>query len=266
MEDNYENLIKYIQGNMEEGAKKEMKEQFENDSELEKEASFLKDLAQVSEWKGMMEEAQDELDAEKNDRMVVLPSTRPKTKIKPIFFRKILAYAASVSILLAVLSTFYANNYYSNTSLASTNTERLGFDGVGLNSFRTDTQVEDVFQKGLDAIESKDFAGAVSFFEAIPTDADNYLPAKLFLAFAQFEQKEYTTAATNAEIVAINSQNAITRHRAEWLQVQALLANGQENIYSPLLDKMATDTTHTFHKAALELKDKMSSFWRSMLF
>lgn len=265
MEDNYEDLIKYVQGNLEEGAKKEMKEQLETDSELEEEASFLTNLAQVSEWKGMMEEAHKELETE-NNNVVALPSARSEAKIRSIGFSKILAYAASVSILVAALSVFYANNNYSNAALASTNTERLGFDGAGLNSFRADTQVEDVFQKGLDAIEGKNFTGAASFFEAIPANADNYLPAKLFLAFAQFEQKQYTNAATNAQLVAAQSQTAINRQRAEWLQAQALLANGQEIEAQQLITKIAADDTHMFQQAAKELGQQVNSFWRGLVF
>lgn len=263
MEEQYDDFIKYVQGNLDKAGKEKVEAQVESNAQAQEDLSFLEDLAQVSAWKGMMEEAHEELEeAEESDKVIPITAKKQEAKVRSIGFRRILSYAASVSLLIMALGVWHANTNYSNGSLASS-TE---LDLLADTNLKSEGQVLDPFQQGIEALNRKDYAAAANFFGNIPTSSENYIAAKLYLAYTQFEQKNYPKAVSNAQLVATQSQTALTRHRAEWLQVQALLANGQETAYRPLLEKIINDPTHTFNKSAIALQEKIGSFWRVLTF
>lgn len=265
MEKSFDKLIKYTQGKLSDFDKKELEEQIKKDDDLEEEASFLQDLAKASEWKGLMDEAEEEM--KESATSLATPTKRQEAKVKSLRVRRLLSYAASVTLFVLALGTWNANRNFSNLALADRNTAKMELLGEGLNKFRnTDASIEDPFQKGLDALQSQNFQEAITFFEAIPSTSETYAQARLFLALAQFEEKEWTKSFSNAEIVFAQSQNAATRQQAEWLLIQISLANDHENDARQILNRIANDDTHMYQQDAINLKKGLGSIWRRLVF
>ena len=264
MDKDSSNLIRYIQGKLNDAERKAFEKQLENTPELQEEVSFLKDLTEVSQFKGLMEEAHEELEVEE-EQFTASPATPKEAKVRAIFpLRRVLAYAAAIAILVVAAGFWYANQNYSDLGLASAQMERLGLQGQGLENYRSDTEIQDAFQKGLTALDTENYSGAIDFFNAISPAEDNYLPARLFLALAQFEEKQYVETIANTKIVAEQSQNAVTRQRAEWLQLKALLVNGYQTAFAVLAKAISTDESHMFKNDAEALLQKTNSFWRRL--
>lgn len=108
MEDNhdYTTIEKYVKNELEGSSLSEFENKVANDATLAKEVEFYKQLAEVTKFKGLFEEAEKEMEEE----VVVVPDFKAKktpSSEKNIFHlsRRVLALAASVLVL--VLATWW---------------------------------------------------------------------------------------------------------------------------------------------------------------
>lgn len=174
-----------------------------------------------------------------------------------------------VILLLVLLGVglFFANQQFSNAALAHLRPDKLGLDASDVARNVGDV-ITDPFAQGAEAIKNKDFKKAVSFFETVTKDSPTYTQACLLLAYAQFELKNYARAIANTKIVINQSTNRLSTQKAEWLQLQAMLANDETATpaFDALLDKIAQDEKHLVQKEAGSLKQSMNSFWRGLVF
>jgi len=264
MEKDFDKLIEYTQNKLDATAKSQLEEQFQQDEDLAEEADFLKDLAKVSTWKALIKESEQELEAEQ------LKSTPTKTEtietpVRRIGWRSLLAYAASTLLVVMAVGLWNANTSYTNQALATKYVNKE-LSGVDLSAYRSDGNTQDAFQEGINALNAKKFQQASSFFESIPSEAEDYTQARLFLAISQFQEQAFSKAVDNAQLAVQGSQSAVTRHQAEWIRAQAFLADGQEKEAAVLIAKIAEDKSHIFQKEAVTLRKALGSMWRKMLF
>lgn len=170
------------------------------------------------------------------------------------------------SIILATLIWFAYSNY-SNAALGDLSPNKMGFDGKDIVRSIGD-EVKDPFAKGAIALTNKDYTAAATFFESIPDTSSSYTQARLYLAYSQYELKAFDKTIANTKIVIGQSAKASSKQKAEWLQLQAMLASGDTDDaeFDQLLDRIAANEKHTVHKEAGALKQSMNSFWRGLVF
>lgn len=170
-------------------------------------------------------------------------------------------------LVLLAIGFFFANQQFSNSALANLRPDKLGLDASDI-ARNVGDDITDPFAQGTEAIKNKDFKKAVSFFENVTKDSPTYTQACLLLAYAQFELKNYASAIAHTKIVSNQSSNRLSIQKAEWLQLQAMLANDETDspAFDALLDKIAQDDKHLVQKEAGNLKQSMNSFWRGLVF
>lgn len=171
--------------------------------------------------------------------------------------------------LFLVLATlfWFAYGNFSNAALSNLSPNKMGFEGKDIVRTIGD-EVVDPFAKGAIALTNKSYKEAATFFESIPDTSSTYTQARLYLAYAQYELKEYTNTIANAKIVVNQSSNTLSKQKAEWLQLQAMLGKGDtDNVaFDQLLDQVAANEKHVVQKEAGELQTSMNSFWRGLVF
>lgn len=179
-----------------------------------------------------------------------------------------LPFVLSLGLLLVLVTlVWFAYSNYSNNALGNLSPNKMGFEGEDIVRTIGD-EVADPFAKGAIALTNKSYKEAATFFESIPDTSATYTQARLYLAYAQYELKEYTNTIANAKIVASQSNNALSQQKAEWLQLQAMLGKGDTEgaVFDQLLDRIAANDKHVVQKEAGELQESMNSFWRGLVF
>jgi len=137
---------------------------------------------------------------------------------------------------------------------------------LGLSTTTVRGDAEDAFAQGLLAMKEENFTQATNFFEGITPTSEQYTEAQLYLSYIAYQQKNYAAAIDKATIVR-SSDDLVQRQKAEWLQIQAMLANRQtDQNFQNLLVKIATENRHLFQKEAIQLQKDMNSIWRKIIF
>ena len=142
------------------------------------------------------------------------------------------AAAAALALLFVVGGRYWATSNYGSAALASAFYDKKGDIG--------------------------EYYGAG---EEPKIDAD----ALLTEAAAAYQAKNYAKAITLYQTILAENTVAINHtHEAEWKLLMTDLAARKTDAASgfpSLLAKLVNDTTHTFHKPALELNQKVNNFW-----
>lgn len=242
------------------------------DEVLSEEVVFRQGLIKAMKWKRQINIAHTEMLKKKAKPKPILegvnePVSEPiNVPIRRIGFRRVLAYAASVSILALIGLSWFANNNFSDEQLADNNTRGLISldDGIFKGGEGT---TKDPFEEGLNNLSQEEYAKAATFFEAIPTQNETYVQARLFLAFSQYHTKAYAAAIQNANIVIEKSLDTKDKHKAEWLIIQSQLAQGtRDAAFYTQLKAIVDNPTHTYRKQAVQLQMDLNNFWRKLVF
>lgn len=172
-----------------------------------------------------------------------------------------------IVLIIIGLILIYANINFSDKALTNLMLPKLGLGTKDLIR-NTGSNNEDPLGKGVDALTKKNYSNAIQFFEAIPATNTSYTQARLYLAYAQFEIKDYQNTITNTKIVIEQSENVLNQQAAEWLQLQAMLADGQADAatFKKMLQQLSANKEHMMQAEAAELQGGMNSFWRVMVF
>ena len=202
--------------------------------QLENEALQLADKAdlrtKITAWRA---EELAEKKTENIDTPVVPINPLRVVRFKPMQW----AAAAAVALLFIVGGRYWATNNYGNEALASAFHEKTSEILRGPD--------DDVF--GSSGTSKLDAAQAL-------TDAK-----------AAFDAKNYAQAITTYQ--SILAEKTVTPRyiqEAEWQLIVTYLAAKKTDSTSEfriLLDKLVNDSTHSYHKAALELNQKVNSVW-----
>lgn len=169
--------------------------------------------------------------------------------------RRILAIAASVLLILAVGSLWYANDQFGAGQMA------MGYyDDIQLDAYvRGDSNP---MLEAVEALKADDFAAADEYFRSVAEDNEQYYYAQYYLGHSLFRQQNYTGSLNVLETLN-NSGNRNLREDADWLKVLSYLELEQTNdaTFQTLLSAMVDDDGHTYHLDAVQLNDKLGSFW-----
>ena len=272
-QDNFDLIEKYVNGAMNTAEATSFEAIMKTDKVLAQEVDFYKQVATVAMWKGALEEADADLLKEEEEEIPLatqsteatakLVPIQPKTNVRRLGIRRLLSYAASVSILLIAAGAWFANTNYSSAALMELKDNKLALSASAVRGINGQT---DTFAPGLKALKEKDFASATTFFETIETNSDRYAEARLYLSYLRYQQKQYEQTISNTRLVMI-SGNLVQQQKAEWLELQALLALDRTDAsFDQLVEKVATDEQHLFQKEAIKLRASIKSIWHKITF
>ena len=109
-------------------------------------------------------------------------------------------------------------------------------------------------------------ATATTFFETVAKDNNRYAEARLYLSYLTYHQKQYEQTLINTRLVS-DIGNIAQQQKAEWLQLQAMLALDRTDAsFDQLVEKIATDEQHLFQKEAIKLRTGINSIWHKVTF
>lgn len=259
---NYDDIERFAKGKLDEEELADFKQKIQQDQELKEEADFYGEVVDVFRLKGMIKDADAELD-KAGFFNTAAPSPTKSNPLKPLG-RRILAYAATISILLIATAFLYSNLTYSNAALASLDAAELGLD-LDDTGMRSGEAAADAFADGIASLSAADYAAASRFFETITPENEAYTQAQLYLAFAHYKQNNYADAAESAQ-KATPALDAATRQKAEWVLLNSLLRINRVNEFQELLAQIAANNDHRYQEAAKELEQNLNSPWRSLVF
>lgn len=247
---------------------------FENimatDASLKEEIAFREGLIKAMKWKRQVNIAHAEMLKKKAEDPLVVASKSDNqtvnTPIRRIGFRKVLAYAASLSLLVLAGSSWFANNNYSDQRLADGYTSGLlSIENSNLKG--GDSSSKDPFEQGLYYLKEKEYVEAASFFKKIPQENETYTQARLHLAYSQYYMDAFVDAIQNSNIVIKESFDTKDKQKSEWLIVQSLLKQGKKDTkFFQQLQAIADNPNHIYQKRAKTLQSELNIFWRKLIF
>lgn len=170
-----------------------------------------------------------------------------------------LAAAASVAILLGFFGLQY--NATSNDTLLDT---YYTGDDMGVN-IRGGNVTQTPLADGATAFNAKKYTKATDFYKSVPSTSERYNEAQFYVGHSLYKNAQFAEAAAQYGKVAAIGDIRYT-DKAEWYQVLSLLANDQlDTTFNTVLNKIKTDTNHSYHQKAQELNSSLNSTMRQLL-
>ena len=163
-----------------------------------------------------------------------------ETKVVPLSTRRIVRFspmrwAAAIALLVFVGGRYWATTQYGSDALS--------------------TQFYDKTPTG------EPFFGASG-------DAKIDAAALLIEAKTAFKAKDYDKAIGIYQTILSDKTVAVSlKQEAEWKQIVTLMGAGKTDKttdFPSLLSKLVSDTSHSYHQAAVELNQKVNSVWWKM--
>lgn len=169
------------------------------------------------------------------------------------------AVAAGILLIGVIGAWLYSSQTYAPQQLASTYVQHMTLPG---GSVRGDgsPELHPAYAEALDALAASDLEGAMIQFSNVPRTDPNYLESLYGLGIAQFKSRDYLTAASTFK-QCIQPGFALAQD-ASWNRILCMLMSpsSDEDIrigLRPLLE----NPNHAYHQKAIELENKLNSFW-----
>lgn len=254
-------IEQYFRGKLDATATEQLKAAIEQDEQLREAFEWHKDMSKAIEWRTIIDEAE----AERQTEMDISSGEKVEhtRRLFRISTKPWLAYAAVGLILIMIGSFWWGNTAYNNLELAQVGMDRLNLENGNDNVRNTSGTAEDPFAQGLTAIEEGNWSLAADFFSAVADTSQLFVPAHLYLAYSHLKGGRYERVQPSASLVEEQSADTRQRQKAQWMIVQASIAQGQDaTVLNELLDSISKDGSHMFQQEALLLKKKLASPWR----
>ncbi len=233
--------------------------------QLERETALLfleQDMkANIQKWR--TEGVTDTSETKQEAKVVALGEQNPQ---RTIGIRRILSIAASVLVLVGAGIAFWANQNYTNDSLAME--YYLPADAQGN---RSGANLNDAtFNTGLTAFfVDKDYVKAKEVFSKITNDEAQYVEAQYYLGHISTQLGEYTAAISYFDevLAADNLPAFLNRDKINWNQLLAKLGTGQmDTKFKEQLDTLIQTGKAPFNQKAKALHQQLNSPLRKIVF
>jgi TolA-binding protein len=254
--ENIDKIEKYLSGDMAVEEQQAFEAEVAADPALADEVDLLRLAKEAVELqigdslRQQMQEWQQSASGTKEKMEAKVVAMKPRASL-----RRLLAIAASVLLLLSAGTFWYANDQYDAGSIAG-----------NLYSFEAGTRrpnaSEETLNDALDAIRDGQYTEADQLLQTIQPNDPNYADARYYLGNSYFQQAQYNDAI--AVLQDLGGQADINlQESADWLRVLSYLELGQtdDNTFQSLLSNMVNNTDHNHHLGAIELEQKINSFW-----
>lgn len=269
---NLDLITKHLDGELS-GQEKQTFEKSLQQADFAEEVAFYKEMVSVVQETGESEEEDFLKDIDltninsdiradlvvQNERLKNREISQPKATVRRLYpMRRMLSIAASILVLVAVGTFWYANTTYSTTALSATHYLTADIPGTMGGNDGVDANL----QEGLNAFwVKKDLAAAKTAFAKISTESKEYTEAQYFLGHIAFQEKNYSVAKEKyQQVLATNSlPNYINRDKLNWNLLLARLGNG-ENIAGDL-QQILDNENHPLYIQAKALQAQMDGFW-----
>ena len=166
------------------------------------------------------------------------------------------AAAASVALVLGFFGLNIFSNGFSNDVLG-----RDFYENYEVSGLRSARAADNPLATGLSAYAEKDFAAAAEVFRGVPAADDRYEEAQFLLGHTLMEQRDYAAAADQFGRV-IEQNDVRYRETAEWNQLLAWLhLDRTDATFQARLQKIVADPAHSKNAEAVQLNERLNSFW-----
>ena len=246
MESNQENealIDKYLSGALSEAEEQLLEEKRKSPAFLE-ELAFHEDLQVVATKAGKLA---------LKDRLRQIEEEQQKPTRLKLSFRRKLAIAASILLVLAAGSLWYAQaNYASKVIFAQ---QYSGPNFAGTRS----AEANPAYQEAANAFYTDDFPRAIGLLKNDLGSAGMPEQTSLLLAHAYLKnaQPEAATALVPQQFPTTVSQEAW-----QWVEVLALLQSGPKDQLISKLTGIANTSKHPNQRTAQEILKQVQSPWR----
>ncbi len=207
--------------------------------ELAQELEFAQDLDKVVGAAGR---------ASLKERLQQLEQSQEQKKALKVSWRRPLAIAASVLLLLGMAAVWYANTAYSNQALLTAYYETPNFSGTRSAGDAS------AWEQITAAFYGEDYASVVELMEANLTLKATE-DGKQLLAHTYLQSDQIEAALEQVESLSEGPTK-------DWLQILTRLAAGQNSGVEKGLNKIIASSDHPYYQDAIALKRKISSVWR----
>ena len=177
-------------------------------------------------------------------------------KVRTINARWWLA-AASFALILG-FSLTWANQNYSNAALASNE-----FSATNVANTRTEQESTRLLQTK-DAFESKEYNRVVDLVAAVSDSDSNYSIFNFIAGHANIGLENYSEATSNF-LVAAADEDFIHSGNAQWNLALCYVLSGQSGMALDVLDEIVENPNADYYSNAVELRNKLNSFWRKLV-
>lgn len=183
-------------------------------------------------------------------------------KIIP-FWKRPLAIAASILLVVLAGTFIWSNQQYSNKALTA-----QFYANSTLPTVRSDQATNANFSNGLVAFSKQNYQEAITHLDQIALTETNYLSAKYLLGHAYLKTNNYQQAYQDFGYLLATASNRnlsnIDQEEVEWNKLMAAMNIMPVN--SPVLQAdlkaILSNPKHGYYQKAIELDQRLSSTWR----
>lgn len=239
------------------------KRQLENDAIKQMRQNALR--AKMTVWR---EESELETLDNQSDSIAESKAT-PVVQLTPLRVVKFTpmhwAAAAAVALLVVVGGNYWATNTYGNAALVADFYPKSGDLLRGDDAFGGGNDNDPaLYEAGNKAFGTPNYAEAIDNYSKL-TQPEYVAAARMPFAEAHFQLKNYDKAiAIYKDVLDDKQSETPTFEQAEWkLAVTYLAANktDADTLFNNLLTRMTSNPSHAFHQPAVDLSQKVNSFW-----
>ncbi|MEO1260697.1 MAG: tetratricopeptide repeat protein [Bacteroidota bacterium] len=246
---NFDKIIAYVEGDMSSGERASFEKELAENNTLKKEFELFKQT----------DEAVDFMQYE-HVRKTIKSFEKPGSRIVP-FWRRPLAVAASVLLVLAASFFIYSTYQFSNNNLADRYYSPPNFSELRSNEITS----ENVLLNASSYINQGKYSEASMLLLAVESTSPQYIDAKYMLGHLHFSGGDIADAIDHFKIVQ-DSNDTRYAENAEWQLALCYLKTGDEQKCRQELEKILTDKSHAYYSDATSLKKNINSFFRKISF
>lgn len=257
MKDRYEKIEAYLGGQLSESEARAFEQDLVQDAGLQEELNahlLARDAIEVAIADSLRETLKTWRGEEKTTK-VNTEGPRIRT-----LWRRNLAIAASVLVLIVAGSFWWANSRYSDSAIAG-----RFYSAADLASLRNGPAEEEPLAPGTQLILQGDYPGAIQFFNEALMANENNVEARCYRGQAHFLQGDLDAAEADLRLVVQNSIHKNLQEKAEWVLALVYLKQGNDSQWQPLIEKMASNPEHNYHPNAVNLQASLHSGWRILV-
>jgi TolA-binding protein len=252
MEDLYDLIENYLDGRLPENEKAAFEERLRQEPSLQEEVEAMRVARQTIEV-GIA----DRLRAELQTMAAENPGVAGPVKGRVVSLKRIMAVAAGFLLLLAIGAYWQAQLNYSGPALAV-----QFYDDAALAGTRSGIQSANELSPGLSALQAEDYPTAIAAFSAIPDSSAYFSDAQYLLANALYLSGRYDEAIPVLQALQ-GCPDPLIAEKADWLLALSYLNNGRKEdpAFTGLVNDIALNADHAFHPQAVQVQQKLDSFW-----
>ncbi len=251
MEDLYNTIEQYLRGQMPAQEREAFEARLRDDPALREEVQAFRMATEVLEV-GIA----DGLRADFANWQKEAADPKPARSIPLRVHPGVWAIAASLLFLLGVFAFWRVQQLDSDTLAAHY------YDPAGLTGVRSAGAGQGELDAGLAALRAGQLDAAATVFQAFDPASPYYADARYLLANTWYQSGNLDEAVSVLQQLQNHPDPAMSE-KSDWLLLLTYLKDGRKESpeFESLKEKIISDPDHSFYPKAVELQEKLDSFW-----